>query len=207
MENALIVSLTVLWIVVIALVLVVIALARQIGVLHERIAPAGALATGNGPKVGEASPSLTVQDITGATHQIGPQGIPIQGATNIAGEKSRLIFFLSPTCPVCKTLLPALRSSARAERSWLEVMLASDGDPDKQQAFVEREKLSEFPYVLSTELGMTFQVEKLPYAVLIDEQGTVRAKGLVNSREHLESLFEAKKQGIASIQEYFQQQG
>ncbi len=200
-------SLIILWIVVIALVLVVIALARQIGVLHERIAPAGALATSNGPKVGEASPSLTVQDIFGNTHQIGPEGIPIQGATQINGEKSRLIFFLSPTCPVCKTLLPALRSSARAERSWLDVMLASDGDPDKQQAFVEREKLGEFPYVLSTELGMTFQVEKLPYAVLIDEQGTVRAKGLVNSREHLESLFEAKKQGIASIQEYFQQQG
>jgi hypothetical protein len=28
------------------------------------------------------------------------------------------------------------------------------------------------------------------------------ARGLVNSREHIESLFEAKKQGVASIQEY-----
>jgi methylamine dehydrogenase accessory protein MauD len=53
-------------------------------------------------------------------------------------------------------------------------------------------------------LGMTYQVNRLPYAVLIDEQGTVRARGLINSREHLESLFEAKRRGVASLQEYFE---
>jgi hypothetical protein len=30
----------------------------------------------------------------------------------------------------------------------------------------------------------------------------VRAKGLVNTREHLESLFEAKERGVVSIQEF-----
>jgi len=30
----------------------------------------------------------------------------------------------------------------------------------------------------------------------------VRAKGLVNSREHLESLFTAKELGVPSIQEF-----
>jgi hypothetical protein len=30
----------------------------------------------------------------------------------------------------------------------------------------------------------------------------VRAKGLVNTREHLESLFEAMERGIASIQDF-----
>jgi hypothetical protein len=39
---------------------------------------------------------------------------------------------------------------------------------------------------------------------LIDEHGILRAKGLVNSREHLESLFEAKELGVASIQEYLE---
>jgi hypothetical protein len=38
--------------------------------------------------------------------------------------------------------------------------------------------------------------------VLIDEAGVVRAKGLVNSREHLESLLVAKETGYASIQQY-----
>ncbi|MEM7708002.1 MAG: methylamine dehydrogenase accessory protein MauD [Pseudomonadota bacterium] len=201
MENALMISVVLLWVVVIGLIMVVIALARQIGILHERIAPAGALSTGGGPKVGDAAPSLAVKDLAGEVHHLGPAEV------SLADAKSQLIFFLAPSCPVCKTLLPVIRSSARAERGWLDVMLASDGELEKQQAFIEREKLSDFPYVLSTELGMTYQVDKLPYAVLIDQQGILRAKGLVNSREHLESLFEAKKTGIASIQEYFQQAG
>ena len=42
----------------------------------------------------------------------------------------------------------------------------------------------------------------LPFAALIDERGSVRAQGLVNTREHLESLFEARERGVASVQEF-----
>jgi hypothetical protein len=38
--------------------------------------------------------------------------------------------------------------------------------------------------------------------VLYDAEGVLRARGLVNSREHLESLFEAEQRGVASIQEF-----
>ena len=58
--------------------------------------------------------------------------------------------------------------------------------------------------MLSAELGMRFRVSKLPYALLIDEAGRVRAKGLVNSREQLESLFAARELGVASVQEYLE---
>ena len=56
--------------------------------------------------------------------------------------------------------------------------------------------------MLSAELGMQYRVSKLPYALLLDEAGRVRAKGLVNSREQLESLFAARELGVASVQEY-----
>ncbi len=112
------------------------------------------------------------------------------------------MFFLSPNCPVCKTLLPVLKSSAKSERDWLEIVLASDGDSNEQHAFIAEYELQAFPYVLSTDLGMTYQVGKLPFAVLLDQDGIIRSKGLVNSREHLESLFEAKERGVASVQEY-----
>jgi methylamine dehydrogenase accessory protein MauD len=49
---------------------------------------------------------------------------------------------------------------------------------------------------------MTFRIGKLPYAVLLDAAGTVRAKGLINNREQLESLFTAEELGVASIQDY-----
>jgi hypothetical protein len=32
----------------------------------------------------------------------------------------------------------------------------------------------------------------------------VLARGLINSREHLESLFEAKRLGVASVQDYLE---
>src|ERR1700692_4423549 len=51
--TALALSNIVLWIVVICLVFVLLALTRQLGVLHERIAPAGALMINRGPAIGE----------------------------------------------------------------------------------------------------------------------------------------------------------
>jgi methylamine dehydrogenase accessory protein MauD len=58
----------------------------------------------------------------------------------------------------------------------------------------------------STELVLAYRVGKLPYAVLVDAGGVIRAKGLVNTREHLESLFNAKEKGVGSVQEYLARQ-
>ena len=51
-------------------------------------------------------------------------------------------------------------------------------------------------------MGQAFEVGKLPYAVLLDADGTILSKGLVNSREHLESLVVAHEMGIATVQDY-----
>ena len=189
--DPLIVALILLWVVVVALGVVVFALARQVGVLFERVAPMGALVTDGGPKVGEASPRFELTPLAGAKIVVGA-----------AAGRSMLIFFLSPTCPMCKKLIPVLKSASKAERGWLDVVLASDGERQKQEAFVRQHDLSAFPYVLSSELGMSYRVNRLPFAVLIDGDGVVRAKGLVNSREQLESLFNAKELGVESIQRY-----
>ncbi|MFA6311676.1 MAG: methylamine dehydrogenase accessory protein MauD [Sterolibacterium sp.] len=195
MSEALVVSNVILWAVVLALLVAVLALTRQVGILYERVAPMGALMLDHGPKVGEAAPVLALESIGGGRVAIGlPQG-----------NRSQLLFFLSPTCPVCKKLLPILKSIQGSESAWLDVVLASDGDLPAHATFIERTRLAMFPYVLSTELGMAFRVGRLPYAVLIGEDGRVRAKGLVNSREQLESLFAAKELGVASVQEFMDQ--
>jgi methylamine dehydrogenase accessory protein MauD len=196
--TALLVSNAILWVVVIALALVVLALARQIGVLHERVAPAGALTTRAGPKAGEAAPVLNVTTLDGRALRVG-------GAS--ARGRRTLLFFLSPTCPVCKTVLPSVLRVAASEVPPVDVVLASDGDRDEHLAYVAETGLRELAYVLSTELGLAYAIGKLPYAVLIDPTGIVRAKGLVNSREHVESLFEADRLGVATIQEYVDARG
>lgn len=192
--TALAVSNVVLWVLVLALAAVVLALTRQLGVLHERIAPAGALMLNRGLTVGEPAPVLEVADLDGRVHKLGMAR---------GDGRSTLLLFVSPTCPVCKTLLPAVLSSRRDERGWLDVILASDGDPAEQREFVRRQGLQAVPYVVSAPLGLAYQVSRLPFGALLDEAGILRARGLVNSREHLESLFEAQRLGVASLQEYF----
>ena len=192
--TALAISNVVLWLGGIGLVLGLLALTRQLGVLHERIAPAGALMINRGPAIGEAVAVLDVVDLQGRELRI--------GAARTDG-RSTLILFVSPTCPVCKALLPVVTSSRHQERDWLEVVLASDGEAAEHRQFVQQHQLQECTYVLSPALGLTYQVNRLPFAALIDQAGVLRARGLVNSREHLESLFEAQRLGVASLQEYF----
>src|ERR1700687_3843703 len=59
--TALAVSNLVLWLVVIGLSVALLAVVRQLGVLHERIAPVGALMLSKGLKVGESATKLSVQ--------------------------------------------------------------------------------------------------------------------------------------------------
>lgn len=178
-------------ILILALAVIVFGLTRQIGILHERLAPMGALAGNQGPEVGHMAPSLSARSLANETIELGgpaPTG------------QSRLLLFVSATCPVCKKLLPIAKSFADGEN--LRVILVGDGDVDEQRQMIEEYGLQALPYLIAPEVGMAFQVGKLPFAVLIDREGVIRAKGLVNSREHLESLVIAEETGFGSIQAY-----
>jgi methylamine dehydrogenase accessory protein MauD len=191
MTQTLVVSLALLWGVVLVLCLAVWALVRQVGVLHERVAPAGALMGTEQPAVGEHAPVYELRDWSGRATRVG--GIDASGART-------LLLFVSPTCPVCKELLPIADAVAHDER--LNVVLASDGPREEHADFVRRHGLEGARYVLSGELGRGYQIGRLPHAVLLDAEGVVRARGLVNSREHLESLLEAEARGVASVQDF-----
>lgn len=190
--TLLIVSQILSWAAVIALGLICLAMARQIGVLHERVAPAGALAINQKLRAGDPAPELTAQSLEGELVTVGGQ----------RGGRSQLLLFVAPDCPVCKSLLPALKSAAATERGWIDVILLSDGEGPQHAAYVRDQGLTEFPYIVSELIGRSYGVGKLPYGVVVDEQGRVASMGLINSREHLDSLFEAKERGVASIQDY-----
>jgi methylamine dehydrogenase accessory protein MauD len=195
--SFLIASQVVLWAALLVLGVVCMALARQIGVLHQRIAPAGALSLRQPLKLGDLTPDMTLPALDGSLVQIG----------GVRGGRSQLLLFLSPDCTVCEALLPAVRSAQGAERSWLDIVLASDGELDRHVDFVREKNLGKFSYVVSEHLGRSYGVAKLPYAVLIDEAGKLSSTGLVNTREHLESLFVAKETGVSNIQQFLGQRG
>jgi methylamine dehydrogenase accessory protein MauD len=192
MLTVLIVSQIFSWIVILGLGLAVLALARQVGVLHLRVAPAGALVTGKGPVVGEAAPVMEALTLDGSALAVGkPSG------------RKQLLLFVSPHCPLCKDLIPIARNFARTER--LDIVFVGDDDASEQRAMIARLDMAGLPFVNGPLVGRTFHVDRLPHAVLIGDDGTVLSKGLVNSREHLESLVTAHEMGVVSVQDYLKQ--
>ena len=77
-----------------------------------------ALMVDKGVAVNEPAPQVTAADRHGRPVNFG-----------YAGEKAQLLFFLSPTCPICKSLLPAIKSIAKEQAQRLDVVFVSDGEP------------------------------------------------------------------------------
>jgi methylamine dehydrogenase accessory protein MauD len=189
MLTLLIVSQILSWIVILGLGLALLALARQVGVLHMRVAPAGALMTGKGPVVGEAAPVMEAATLDGAALVIGK---PKSG--------KQFLLFVSPHCPLCKDLIPVAKNFARAEK--LDIVFVGDDLESEQRAMIARLDMAGLPFVNSSIIGRAYQVDRLPHAALIGEDGRLLSRGLVNSREHLESLITANELGVVSVQDY-----
>lgn len=191
MIVSLIIAQIISWIVILAFGFALIALARQVGILHMRVAPAGALATAGGASVGDDTEGLMGQSVDGRMLTLGGArpGVPL-----------RLLMFVSAQCPLCKGLIPVARSFGQDER--VALTFVGDDDPAAQRAMIVQQGLQDYDFVNDEAVGRTLGVSKLPFAVLIDEEGTILSKGLVNSREHLESLLIAHEMGVRTVQDY-----
>lgn len=110
--------------------------------------------------------------------------------------------FVAPTCPICKVLVPVTIDMARRER--LELVFVGGADRAEQEAFSRDFGIPPAQFVNGPEIGMAYAVDKLPLAALIDADGILVARGLVNSREHLESLIVAQETGFARVQSWLQ---
>jgi methylamine dehydrogenase accessory protein MauD len=161
-----------LWFVVLALVVLLIALAREVGTLHLRLGPRGALEVDEeGPPLGHAPPPTAELDLDDRLVELsGP------------GER-RLLLFVSPTCTLCREVLPGLRAVSR--NGGLQPVAVTDADRDEAVVSYTRRPASVVP---SPDSHRLFRVPGTPYAVVLDEMGTVRAKGTVNNLEQLEGL-------------------
>ncbi|MCG8413149.1 MAG: thiol-disulfide isomerase [Pseudomonadales bacterium] len=198
MVEALVISNIILWILVVVLSLLVFALTRQVGILHERVAPAGALQPTNGPKVGELTTAMELRSVDGSDVTVGGEH---------SGGLASFILFISPTCPVCKSLVPTAQSLINSEKDRMRLLFASDGaeteaDLQQHRDYVDELQITAYPYIISQALGMHYQVSKLPFALLIGADGTLKSKGLVNTREHMESLIESMDSGVSTVQEF-----
>jgi hypothetical protein len=108
------------WILVVVLAIVVVALARQVGTLHLRLGPRGALEIdAEGPALGDPVPPSPAIDDSGARVLVGGPG------------PKRLVLFSSPTCPICDEVAPGIAAAASAARMTPMVL----HDPDLERAY------------------------------------------------------------------------
>jgi hypothetical protein len=107
------------WVLLVVLCVVVVALARQVGTLHLRLGPRGALEIDDeGPALGEALPVLTARAADGSVVSVGGAG------------SGRLVLFSSPACIVCREVAPGVPAAARAGGLTAHVL----HDPDVERA-------------------------------------------------------------------------
>jgi methylamine dehydrogenase accessory protein MauD len=167
-----------LWIVVVVLAVLVVALARQVGTLHLRLGPRGALEVDDeGPPLGEAPERLDLRDLGGRSVTVGGPG------------RGQLLLFVSPGCPICREVLPGVAAAAQAGGLTSVVVADTDG-PEVREAYGHG---TPSPVVPAPEVAARYEVPGTPYAVALDEWGVVRAKGTVNNLEQMEGLVETAR--------------
>jgi methylamine dehydrogenase accessory protein MauD len=172
-------SYVVLWILVVSLAVIVVALARQIGTLHLRMGPRGALEMDSeGPPLGEAPESIATRDLAGSQVVVGGPG------------EARLLMFVSPGCSVCDQVMPALGPATAA--AGMSPALLTDLDRDEAAYAFDAQWLPA-PLIADPSVARAYDVPGTPFVVILDELGVVRAKGTPNNLEQMEGLIDTAR--------------
>lgn len=199
MLDALRLSFTLQAFAIVGLGIAIVLLVRNLRFLHAKLPAAGALMLSGGLRVGDAVPEIIVESLDGTPIRIAGRAAPL-------GKTGALIFFFSPSCPVCQAMVPVMKSFAREHADQFKTIFATDGQEQGHGDFAKRYGLERHAYAVSEPLGMAIGVGRVPQAVLIGQDGKIAARGLINTREHLESLLNARDTQRATLQSYLAEQ-
>ena len=159
---------------VLALGAVVLSLARQIGVLHERTAPAGVAPPRNRRPQSLDPETLTLTRVAGA---------PVRLA-DLAASRGLAILFIGPDCPVCKALLPVFE--AALEPLGLPACYSGGNESlDVQARYAGENALDPERYFVGLELAAALKVMHTPTLVVIDSTGAIALNETLRGPRHL----------------------
>lgn len=168
MNQALVLSYLVLWVLVIVLAIAITVCIRQIGEIYLYSAGLRGIA-GDGLDEGRVAPDLELKS---------PDGRPetLRGQLKDGG----VLIFASERCHICKDLVPRLLWAKLPER----VVIAYDKLPDYVQYQTIDSRVAVFELVKSN-APSKFRVRVTPFAFGLDDHLRVRTRGLVNSVEQV----------------------
>jgi methylamine dehydrogenase accessory protein MauD len=149
--------------------MVVLSLARQVGILHERLNPAGVSRAGAGIEPGETLIQTSLMALDGST-------VELTGASQ-DDRSLRALLFVAADCPICRGVLPAFASALEIDEGGLrgywvaDGLPGVDGSPADYQAYADDHRITSDRFVVSQELGLSLGVRQLPALVLLDSDG------------------------------------
>jgi len=174
-----------LWGAVVVLGFLVLGLIRQLALLRWRLEQLSATTPSrigrDGLRLGTRAPAFTLERVGGGTFGLG----------ELAGRR-HLVVFTQPGCGPCSRVMPALNALERKGET--QVVAVCEGDPEETAAWVE-EHAATFPVLRQErrEVSRRYEVLATPFAFLIDEEGVVAAKGIVNDDQHVRFLLESAR--------------
>lgn len=174
----LIAAVVVQFIVIAVLALVVLSLARQVGILHERTAPAG-LST-------KAADSIPIGGSLAAMQlpTLSDDGLLLAPG---ARQETTTLLFVSADCPICRSVLPAYQQALTAD-SQLSGWWVGDGSDAQQFAdYTRAQAIAPERALLSQDLGLQLGIRELPALVVLDSDNRLLLREVLTGPRELET--------------------
>jgi methylamine dehydrogenase accessory protein MauD len=177
MSTALLIAIIVLLVAVLGLAFLVLGALRALGLVNWRLDQLEMTRPSrlgrDGLKPGKKAPDFTLSSVDGDEVSL----------RDFAGRKLLLVFTQSG-CGPCHEIAPELnRLHDKGEH---QVLVVNNGDPESTREWAAETK-ARFPVLAQEKFSVSKRYEAFatPFAFLIDEQGIVRSKGIVGSRQYL----------------------
>jgi hypothetical protein len=148
----------------------VVALIRQVGVLHLRIQPVPGMTGAGGPAYGsELQLPATLSELA-------------------RRDAARfLVGFVSPTCGVCGPVTAAFGRIAKSANGDTAVVLVIDASEQEANEYVRTKGVGFLPYIADG-ASLSANVPGSPWAVVADGSGKVIVSGGVNTLDNVEEM-------------------
>lgn len=165
-----------LWALVLATFVVLLIVLRQLGLIYLR-GQAGAQPFEEGPAIDSSIGRFHEIDLETGEGFFFPD----------PDASLNLLVFASPSCAICKDMLPGLPNLVR--RYDVNVLVVSEGDVDDNRALRGLVD-GVVPFVISLVRQRTLKVVSIPYGIVANGEGVVLEKGVVNDVSALEALLD-----------------
>jgi methylamine dehydrogenase accessory protein MauD len=182
MNNVLLVSVVVLWLLVLFQGFLLLGALRALGLFKWRLEQLEATMPSrlgrSGLKAGKKAPDFTLPSVAGGEVAL----------RDFLGRKSLLVFTQSG-CGPCEQIMPELsRLSGRA----FQVLVLNKGDSDTTRKWAAELRIR-FPVLIQDSLDISKKYETFatPFAFLIDEKGVVASRGIISNKQQIDYVLSA----------------